>query len=79
MYEGDDTICDPCLRKLAAPLIYPRFFHRCPIFAFSSPRVPLVCIILWGSSQLFDLVDEVAVQHRRRIKTSVLNEVLSGV
>lgn len=25
--------------------------------------------------QLFDLVDEVAVQHRRRVKTSVLNEV----
>ncbi|CAN0390210.1 unnamed protein product, partial [Laminaria digitata] len=26
-------------------------------------------------TKLFDLVDEVAVQHRRRIKTSVLNEV----
>ncbi|CAM9936094.1 unnamed protein product, partial [Discosporangium mesarthrocarpum] len=26
--------------------------------------------------QLFDLVDETVVQHRRRIKTSVLNEVL---
>ena len=26
-------------------------------------------------AQLFDLVDEVAVQHRRRVKTSVLNEV----
>lgn len=29
-------------------------------------------------SQLFDLVDEVAVQHRRRVKTSVLNEVSGG-
>ncbi|CAM9981099.1 unnamed protein product [Ectocarpus sp. 6 AP-2014] len=27
-------------------------------------------------TKLFDLVDEVAVQHRRRVKTSVLNEVL---
>lgn len=27
------------------------------------------------AAQLFDLVDEVLVQHRRRIKTSVLNEV----
>lgn len=31
-----------------------------------------------ASFQLFDLVDEVAVQHRRRVKTSVLNEVSGG-
>lgn len=30
------------------------------------------------AGQLFDIADEVVVQHRRRIKTSVLNEVRRG-